>query len=41
MSQGERWLKAAGVTVTGSGGVEVSPLQSYVSLPASAITIRD
>lgn len=31
--QGKRWLKAAGVTVTGEGadsGVEVSPLVSYV-----------
>lgn len=31
-SQGERWIKAAGGTVVQDGGVEVSPLISYVSL---------
>jgi len=29
MSQGERWVKAAGATVVQDGGVEVSPLISY------------
>lgn len=32
MSQGERWAKAAGATVTQEGGIEVSPLISYVGL---------
>lgn len=30
MSQGEKWAKAAGATVVADGGVEVSPLISYV-----------
>lgn len=29
MAQGRRWLEKAGATVTGSAGVEVSPLVSY------------
>ncbi len=36
LSQGERWVKAAGATVISNGdeeGIEVSPLISYVCLP--------
>jgi UDP-N-acetylglucosamine/UDP-N-acetylgalactosamine diphosphorylase len=35
MAQGQRWAAAAGATVVADGGVEVSPLISYVSLPPS------
>jgi UDP-N-acetylglucosamine/UDP-N-acetylgalactosamine diphosphorylase len=31
-AQGQRWVEAAGATVVADGGVEVSPLFSYVSL---------
>ncbi|KEY65112.1 hypothetical protein S7711_04202 [Stachybotrys chartarum IBT 7711] len=31
MSQGQRWVQAAGATVVADGGIEVSPLISYVS----------
>lgn len=31
MEQGKRWAQAAGATVVGEGGIEVSPLISYVS----------
>lgn len=31
MSQGQRWVEGAGATVEADGGVEVSPLISYVS----------
>ena len=34
MDQGRRWLEAAGATVVAEGGVEVSPLISYVSATA-------
>lgn len=33
MDQGERWAKASGATVVADGGVEISPLISYVSWP--------
>lgn len=48
MGQGERWVKAAGAVVTQDGGVEISPLMSYVCyLPETTLfivfllTIRD
>ena len=37
MDQGRRWIDAAGGVVTNEGGVEVSPLFSYVSTPFSLI----
>ena len=33
MAQGQRWVQKAGAIVTKDGGVEVSPLISYVSTP--------
>ena len=35
MGQGMRWAQAAGAVVTADGGVEVSPLISYVSHPTT------
>jgi UDP-N-acetylglucosamine/UDP-N-acetylgalactosamine diphosphorylase len=41
MAQGKRWMEAAGATVASEdpkAGVEVSPLLSYVSSPATMNT---
>lgn len=37
MGQGEKWAKAAGATVVADGGVEISPLISYVSCMALSL----
>lgn len=40
LNQGERWVKAAGATVVQDGGVEVSPLISYVSFISPSLALH-